>query len=158
MFIYLSVQDGGGAACSGLGTARCAQQAAPAPAGGVTAPAHVPPAPVVGGKRPMILSLDLIFTTAISTLGKQTHLQKLIFKFPTRRCFGRVCDTPPIRHMEVSLSQVLHKLFSGTPAHLPIHQARPFQIYTDSILTVSPQWPVFGHEQRSALRSIRFVV
>ena len=34
MLIYLSVQDGGGAACSGLGTARCAQQ------GGVTAPAQ----------------------------------------------------------------------------------------------------------------------
>ena len=155
MLIYLSMQDGGGAACSGLGTVRCAQQAAPAPAGGVTAPAQAPPAPAVGGKRPKVLSFDLILTTAISIRGKQTPRKWL--RFLSEELFGRVCDTPSIRHMEVSLSQALHKLFSGTPAHLPIHQARPFQFYAESILTMSPQ-PRFWHEQRSALRSIRFVV
>ena len=84
MLIYLSVQDGGGAACSGLGTARCAQQAAPAPAGGVTAPAQAPPAPAVGGTVPVFTYLDAIALGNLKLILREKELDGAFFLQCTR--------------------------------------------------------------------------
>ena len=90
--------------------------------------------------------------------GKQNiGNKKNIYVSSQKNLFGRVCDTRPIRHMEVSLSQALHELFSGAPAHLPIHQglSNLRRTHSDRVPNGSH---LFGPEQRSALRSTRFVV